>query len=352
MEFCFRIVLSAYRKNKYIKIGLLLILSFSLSGCLLPLSKWEFTLRKFTTELEDFEWEKPAVADDGGNIFFRGTSSDVYRWNYETGLQEIDRFEDFVNDIAVDNDDDALLIAESYKMWRYELDTGDLSLVYTDPENYFIKKLYLVGSHLIVDVHEDQNDYFATKNRLIRLSDFATVYTTDLWETETAACSVYAPSLNKRFLVTDHAGLGYQVIDFEGESLGPFISCTGENWEHGENRLFLRLFPGESKIAISWGDIYTTDIEITFFERFEYSCADLTFYEDRILLLTQEGNGSDPEYSTELIELSMDWDLLSDPVEFDDVRAENLFISDHYLYVLTEDWDETTYITRLDLLEF
>lgn len=323
-------------KTTYLKYGLLVLVFFSPGCFLLPLSELEYQQRKFTFELEDFEWNRPAVADDSGNIYFKGTSRNLYRWNINTGLKEIAHFDGTVWDVAVDNNAGVLLIAESENIWQYDLNTGNLSKVFTDPESLSIDNLCIVETHIVADAGT------RPKNRLIRLSDF-TVADTVEWG-ESSSYSVFAASLNRRFLTPSLTEMGYQVIDLVGENIGFYNDCV-DDWEYYPLDP-IKLYPDESQIIVSSGNIFNTDTDMTH-SGFGHSYNDLVFYENKILLLTNDWD------STELIALSMDtYELLRSPLEFEDAEGRNLFVSDHYLYVVTDDWDYITYITRFDLDDF
>jgi len=319
--------------------GPVLVLFLALGSCLLPMSEQDYMIEKYTKELKNFEWNEPPVADDAGNIFFRGTSSNFFRWSYESGLEEIGPFDGWVSALAVDNAGDALFVAESNRIWRYDISTGNRTLVFTETVRPPVEGLCVAEDYLIADCGTRPT------HRLIRLSDYAEVDTID-WGDD-AYSSVYAPSVDKRFMISGYGDeLGYQAVDFGMENLGSFVKChDADGFFYGP----LKLFPDESRIATGTGDIYGTDVNMEhLLTSFDRSLIDLAFYQDRILLL---GHGQEDWDDAELVALSLDtYEPIGDPVVFEHGydEARNLFVAGRYLYVIREEWP-STYITRFDL---
>lgn len=172
------------------------------------------------------------------------------------------------------------------------------------------------------------------------MSDFTIAYTEN-WG-DGSLFSVFAASLNKRFLIDSNYDLGFQVIDLVGENIGSYVECVDNlDISHGS---LLKLYPDGSHIIAGSGNIFDTDDNMHLSGSLGYSFDGLVYYDDKILLLTRVC------CPINLIALSRDThQILSNLAEFEDVKGRNLFVSDSYLYIVTEDWENSTYITRFDL---
>lgn len=297
------------------------------AGCLLPMSEHAFLVVKATTELGSFHYAHVA-ADSSGKLYFGNASDwdtdtnyDLYVFSQESGGHPVDSFHGSIEHIVYDAASNAMFLSEGMNIWRLDVDTDTAAIVYTDSQ-YRLFNLQVAGEYIIAHASAF-SDGTLPKPRLIRMSDYTVTHTgwLDGWAPYYYA---YAPSLNKRFILAGD-DIGYQTVDLVGETLGLHIETRQVSGWGGP----IQLFPDESMLILSTGEVLATDNNLTQIGSLDETFEDLRFHGDRMFLLR------DSWEAYELIQLSDDtWERIGEPFVFEGAFSGDLLIGGDYLHVI------------------
>lgn len=232
---------------------------------------------KFTNK--PIEFTKIFHGSDDILYGFLRNSRDFIKIDYNNfKISVIHTFVDVIKDMCQTDTNSTILIAEGSHLWKYSILSEDLEHVYSGDAN--IIGLYPAGDFVI-----SNEDYGAWSTFALVDTSTYTSHDTKEW-VDPSFSTVYSDSTSTLYLFRDWSSpndIQYQVIDEVTKTLGIY----DDSIYHGYYGLRhpLKIFPDETLIMESSGNVFNTDTDISYYGNLGFPYNDALFINDKIYFI-------------------------------------------------------------------